>query len=402
MSGELPARFKGSFLEDSVGDIFKGYGFDVTKRIKLKDRYEVEHEIDVLATKKEDYGTVTTAIECKYHNAQIGIEVVRDFHEKLLSLGLTKGIIVSVGGFSADAMSQAKVLSMELWDLTTLQDKLGKMQPEALNRVDEALPVSEAVQNYIYPSHIRNNDKLALAADAALTFQPYYFIEYHCFSQDRVGGGLVNLESGGVVAVSGQNGQVHDSMTSVGVPPALPKPGWLMECANLEPKTIYPSDFTPSGLKIKPQISVIRPSIRETEAKTIAHTEIAKNLSQPFRYRVGNSSRQKVVRPRKSDIEITRSRLAFVPFLSIKLASNESSYNRLLQASTLKYVRDETALCRICSKNPAILLCETCGRTSCSDHSKQCLVCGKNLCDLHVIGKGLLFRKYYCGEHSPK
>jgi len=57
---------KGGELEDSVADYFRRSGFDVQARVKMRDRFDVFHEIDVLASKREDYGTIQIAVECKH------------------------------------------------------------------------------------------------------------------------------------------------------------------------------------------------------------------------------------------------------------------------------------------------------------------------------------------------
>lgn len=396
---EVSARAKGDFLEDTVGDIFIGYGFDIQKRIRLKDKFDVEHEIDVLATKKEVYGTITTAVECKYHKEQIGIEDVRNFHSKLMSLGLTKGILVSAGGFTSDAEAQAKVLGVELWDLAALQDRLGKVQQPNLNRIDNALPINGSVNKFIFPLHIRNSDKMILKGDIDLDFYPYYLVSYQCFSQDRVGGSIVNLESRGIVAVSAVKGDIHDCVVTAGTSPALPISGWSADCTKVEPRTVYPSEFENLGIKLIHRVNLTPAAIRETEAKTTVQRELAKNLTEIFYYRVGNRRREKLVRPKKIDIEVVGARLAYIPFLTIYLASQETSYTRLLQAATLRYSKDDTVLCRICSLNPSIAVCESCGSTTCVDDLRNCLSCGRNLCSKHAVSKGLLFKKYYCAEH---
>jgi ribosomal protein L40E len=119
----LSTKEKGGTLEDSVADYFRRMGFDVEPRVRLRDRFDVSHEIDVLASKKEAFGTIRVAVECKYVKTPMDIKEIRNFHDKLSALGITKGIFVSTGGFTADAESHASALGIELWDTKTMQSK---------------------------------------------------------------------------------------------------------------------------------------------------------------------------------------------------------------------------------------------------------------------------------------
>jgi hypothetical protein len=117
---------KGASLEDSVAGYFRLRGFEVEPRAQMRDRSDVYHEIDVFASKKEDFGTIHVAVECKYVKTPTDIREVRNFHDKLDTLKINKGIFVSTGGFTADAEAYARTLGIELWDAATLRTKLAQ------------------------------------------------------------------------------------------------------------------------------------------------------------------------------------------------------------------------------------------------------------------------------------
>ena len=100
---ELSMKEKGASLEDSVADYFRRRGFDVEPRVKMRDRFDVYHEIDVLGSKKEDFGTIQVAVECKYVKTPIDIKEIRNFHDKLAALGITK-VTSTSSDLSAGAM----------------------------------------------------------------------------------------------------------------------------------------------------------------------------------------------------------------------------------------------------------------------------------------------------------
>jgi hypothetical protein len=62
---QLSTKEKGGTLEDSVAGYFRRIGFDVKPRVRMRDRSDVSHELDVLASKKEALGTIRLAVECK-------------------------------------------------------------------------------------------------------------------------------------------------------------------------------------------------------------------------------------------------------------------------------------------------------------------------------------------------
>ena len=78
---------KGTALEDIVGRLLRGWGFDIQTRVRARDKSGIEHEIDVLGKKKEAFGEFTLAVECKNHVEPIDIKEIRNFNDKLSSLG---------------------------------------------------------------------------------------------------------------------------------------------------------------------------------------------------------------------------------------------------------------------------------------------------------------------------
>lgn len=152
---------KGDTLEDAVADYLRRVGFDVERRVRLRDRFDVSHEIDVFGSKKEAFGWIRLAVECKYVNNPIDIKEVRNFHDKLTALGVTKGLFVSTGGFTADAESHARALGIELWDMSTLQNKIAESQIPQEGLIHDALPIDPAVVSALRPKHLRNSNLLS-------------------------------------------------------------------------------------------------------------------------------------------------------------------------------------------------------------------------------------------------
>jgi hypothetical protein len=390
----LSTKEKGATLEDSTADYFRRMGFDVEPRVRLRDRFDVSHEIDVLASKKEAFGTIRVAVECKYVKTPMDIKEIRNFHDKLSALGITKGIFVSTGGFTADAESHASALGIELWNIKTLQSKLTESEIPQKDVIYDALPVNLTLVSTLSPRHLRNFNVLSETIE--FVFRPYYLIDYHCFSQHTVRGGSAILESKGKVVVDGVSGQVVDCLTSVGQKPTIVGTGAYVRCSEMAPQTLTRANL-PAGLPL----SVVGHEIDSVRAKEIAKIELVKSLSLQAVFRTTRATGSVLLKPRKKDIDILNVNGPIkIPFLFGTYRFQNYTYVRQCLASTGTIAVDQTASCLLC-RNPAILVCENCGGIACESHGKNCIVCGKNLCGTCAIAKGVISKKYYCPQHQP-
>jgi len=102
------------------------------------------------------------------------------------SLGITKGVFVSTGGFTVDAESHANALKIELWDTKTLEGKITKSEIPQTGIIHDAIPINPTTITTLRPQHLRNASLLSEAI--SISYYPYYFVDYHCFSQHTVRG----------------------------------------------------------------------------------------------------------------------------------------------------------------------------------------------------------------------
>lgn len=163
---------KGGELEDAVAGYFRSKGYDVQTRTKMRDRRDVFHEIDVLASKREDFGNIQVAVECKNVRSPIDIKELRNFNDKLSALGITKGVFVSTGGFTTDAESHAASVNIELWDEKTLEKKISSQETPEKDILHDTLPVNLTSVQIIVPRHLRNNT--IFSESKQLSYRPFY------------------------------------------------------------------------------------------------------------------------------------------------------------------------------------------------------------------------------------
>lgn len=398
---QMSTKARGAVLEDSIADYFRHLGFDIEPRVKMKDRFDVSHEIDVLAWKTEPFGTIKVAVECKNVESSIGIEEVRNFHDKLTALGITKGIFVSTAGFTIDAESHAKALGIELWDMRTLRTKLGasyeshQEEPQK-DVIHDALPFDATLLGAIKPTHLRNSN--LLSETIQLQYKPYYFLDFHCFSQQRARGASVVLDAKGTLVLDGISGQFADwkvTISAAGGSTRTLNGSHYVQCSELPTQTITSADL-PTNLSW----SAFASKVDSTNARNTARMELVKRLGVRIGYHTTRSRGAQIVKPRPKDIDILDIRSIKIPLLTVTYRLKNHSYVRRMLAASGKYTLDETSSCTKCTSRP-VLACENCGAVTCESHLKTCSVCAKSLCTDCVVSKGIITKSAYCPEHTP-
>ena len=164
----------------------------------------------------------------------------------------------------------------------------------------------------------------------------------------------------------------------------------------MQPQTIT-SASVPSGLAW----SAIPEKINSSRVRNLATIEVIKNLSINYRYTTPRRIHNKLLKPKKKDVEIVNLKSAKIPLLIANFQFKNYNYPRICVAPTGKFVVDKTTTCALC-KNAPIVACLNCGAIVCESHSKKCLQCGKDLCTKCVVSKGIISKKYYCAEHKPQ
>ena len=110
--------------EELVKDIYEQLGNSAGVRIecwgsscKAEGKSGARHQIDVLASHGDGIHTYRTAIECKYWDTKIDKEPVAKLSVILDDIGIEKGVLVSVRGFTTDAEHLARSKNISLVQL---------------------------------------------------------------------------------------------------------------------------------------------------------------------------------------------------------------------------------------------------------------------------------------------
>lgn len=235
-----------------------------------------------------------------------------------------------------------------------------------------------------------------LSETIELAFRPYYFVDYHCFSQHTVRGASALLESKGKVVIDAVSGQVADCVASVGQQPSIAGNGTYVSCSRIPPQTL-----TSENLPAQLRRSVVGHEVDSARAKEITKIELVKSLSLQAAFQTTRTKGTLLLKPRKKDIDILDIQGPVkIPFLFATYRFRNYNYLKQCFASTGAMTLDQTTSCLVC-RNPAVIVCENCGALACESHRKACTVCGKNLCGTCTISKGVISKKYYCTQHQP-
>ena len=123
---------QGRQLEERIAAFFGTHGYVTRCNAVLEGRSGGRHEIDVLAEKSDALTTYRVAVECKAWASAIEKDVVTKLHYVVGDLGLSKGIVVSLGGCRSGAEQAAAALGIELWGPDELRRHLGDAAVGAL------------------------------------------------------------------------------------------------------------------------------------------------------------------------------------------------------------------------------------------------------------------------------
>lgn len=118
-----PASWR--YLEQRVAQYFEHNGYSSRINHRERGRSGLVHEIDVLAEKRDAAGVHRVVVECKAWRSPIEKDVVYKLEKVMQDAGLTKGIIVSVGGLRSGARIAAEQAHVEIWGPDEIRHHLG-------------------------------------------------------------------------------------------------------------------------------------------------------------------------------------------------------------------------------------------------------------------------------------
>jgi len=348
-------------------------------------------------------------VECKHHpHSSIGRPVVQKLHSAAISSNAIRGILVTSGKFSPQAVEHVKTLSppIELIDRKILSDFAtradielileGKKHTVLRYPLTDQITLEKKFDSFIksrYESAPNHPSSLITISDRAVQLLPSYMIQYDVDSTFKTTVGIIHTESleNGQLLIRGDNGKML-------------KPEYANHLNSAPLKTFNESDF--SGLKYKRYDFHIDDSTLKSLSKeyiAIIHTKTIRY------YGDNNQAYSKICKPPDKDIFIPNIKQVYIPFqdIDLKILHNiysvfgtENSQNLLCSTDLLK--------CKICGSyihGTKGILCNSCGalvhtQQLLDSHGFKCNKCGKTLCRKCTYSIGLF--KYGCKECAEK
>jgi restriction system protein len=327
-------------------------------------------------------------VECKHQpHTSIGRPVVQKLHSALISSNAIKGILVTSGKFSIQAVEHANTLSpkIEMVDKKILADLATRSGIELIlegkRHTVLRYPLSEIneVRNKIYSfidSKCESNsgkpsDTLAIS-QRNVAFLPSYMIQYDINSIFETNVGVIHKENleDGVFLVDGKSG-------------ALLKQELANHLYSATLSVYNESDF--SQVQFSRSDFVIDDRTLANLSKKIIIDRHTKTVSY---YGRNNQHYSKVCIPGEKDIFISNIKQVYIPYQDINFKILTQNYGLKGVENTQKMLIYTTMLnCKVCGTyiSSKGLFCNSCGGMVHSprlldSHGFKCKICGKTIC----------------------
>jgi restriction system protein len=353
-------------------------------------------------------------VECKHQpNTSVGRPVVQKLHSAVISSGAIKGVIVTTGKFSTDAIDHAKTIStkttIDLIDIHGITDLAERAQIKILFSTSYS-PILSFPASDIPGIRQKLNaifDRLQSSPNTAseimqiipnnLKLEAKYLVKYDIDHDFTTNAGLIRSlhEHDSTLIVDAEDGSLMDS-TYVSFLGNVT----LMEPTHI-PALACPTSRTNFALDKTTLTKMVKNHIIDAHTETVS-----------YRGR-NNVSYQKVCQPGERSITIKDIKQVLLPRYDLLLKVLDNQYNCSLIQNDNQVNLTSTNLynCRICNKtiDKKILLCNACGKITHGpkffhSHSFNCKNCKKTICRdcTYWQRRFLFFKKILCETCADK
>jgi restriction system protein len=350
-------------------------------------------------------------VECKHQpNSSVGRPVVQKLHSAVISSHAIKGILITSGNFSIQAIEHANTLSpkIEMFDKKILADLAtrsgieliieGKRHTVLRYPLSEIGTVKNKISSFIDSKNESNPGKpsdLLTISQRRVSFLPSYMIQYDINSIFETNVGVIHREvlEGGVFLVDGNSGNLLKQE--------------FANHLNSAQLTIYnESDF--SQIQFNRSDFVIDSRTLANLSKKIIINRHMKTVSY---YGKNNQRYSKVCVPGEKDVFISNIKQVYIPYQDINFNIIVQNYELKGVENTQKMLSYTTMLnCKVCGSyiSSKGLLCNSCGGIVhkpriLDSHGFKCKICGKTICRHCAYNLGINNKACKeCAEKSGK
>lgn len=394
-----------------VADLFEKLGF---VNLQLGPP-TADGGIDISMEEKSVIGHIRFIVECKHHpEGTIGRPVVQKLHSAVMATPtLDKGLIVTSGKFSNQAIQYAEEVGIELIDgekLKELAQKVGLSIKKKLSlTIENCFPVSDKPKITKKLFDFLRNDLRGFDEDSTkindigLRLMSAYLVDYSINATFLTSVGTIHsINESSSIFLTGDTGDPLHSIISNFLLPLRQNISELDQRSLTDIKIIERGEFTRSHKEIK---GIAQDTLIRAYTTRVSY------------YGANNRLYQKLCIPRKKDITILDIKRVYVPFWDIILSiiktkyavvGIENTYKLNVLPSTLIKFEAESDIkvypdkCMICLKDMKHekYVCNECGIIVCDKDSSKCKICERVICKEHTMSKRkfLVLSDKYCPQ----
>lgn len=392
-----------------VANLFKKLGF---MNIKVGPP-TADGGVDISMEQGTDIGNVKFTIECKHHpESIIGRPVVQKLHSAVIhSPFLNKGIIVTSGHFSSEAIQYAEEVGIELIDKEKLEELAGKagmtLQTESSSLIENCFPISKKLQvieklnKFLLIDLNGFNQNYVRIEEIGLKLLSSYMVDYCIDATFSTSVGIIHsIRDKSSIFFTGDNGE---PITAIITDPLLPFQPYI---SNLNKEDLREFKLLEKRKFIKSH-KEIKESARET---------LRRRYTQTVSYYGANNRRyKKTCVPQTKDITLLEIKRVFCPLLVMIFSISKKKYivmgidipaEFIVLPSNFITIQEPSGIktypdgCMICSRDMghSKYVCSECGSIVCHKDVFKCKTCGKVICREHTISKRkfLVLSDKYC------
>ena len=397
-------------FKDFILNLFKRLGYS---NIKVGSETAIRG-VDMTMEKATDIGgAVKYLIQFEHQPAGVvSLPVVKILHSTVVSTpARDKGLIVTSGRFSSEAIEYAEEMGIELidaWKLIELGKKAGlTIQKKPPQQIEGCFPVSNKSQVTVKLLNFLRNDlkgfdeKSTKVEEMGLRLVPFYIADYSINATFSTSVGVIHqINEGSSILLTDKGELAQDSISDYLLP--LKHSISTINLTSLQDITLQKEEFVEPLKEIK------------KNAKDVLIRVYTENVSY---YGANRRRYVKTCIPKQKDINILDCKPVYVPLWNILLsiwkskyfiAGIENSDGLMALPSNMIVLKADSAAkiypdtCKICSREMENekFVCTECGMITCSNDSFKCKLCGRQICREHTSfrRKFLILSEKYCPQ----
>lgn len=357
-------------------------------------------------------------VECKHQpTTSIGRPIVQKLHSAVVSSKAVKGLLVTTGRFTQEAIEHAKKLkaggtTIEMIDRPILADMASRAgmkvisKGEALGVWTYSTPNEKQTMNALgslvatyAESYPRSPLELLRDCSRVLTYRPMYLIRYSIDATFETTVGVIHREktSDLTVAFDGNSGQLTRDD--------------IVRFFEQEPQAPF-SGTHPDFRGKLPTFQIDSTSLVRRAKRTI----IKLHTKRVGYHGKNNVSYSKVCEPGERDIYVEDIRQVYLPLVKVSFTLATTSYQvagAQAPSGRLLPISHDILTCKTCGQSISGrgLLCDTCGRVTHSGgfrlksiHGFKCGRCQRTTCkvDGRWRNRFLIWRELMCPQCASK